>query len=248
MIVIAVQRLITEGKQGNPRTANFSGVPSLFGACVYSFMCHHSLPSLIAPIAQKNHIKILLSFDYFIIFCFYLFLAFTGAFAFSNLHDLYTLNFVPDSTQTSIILKGIEYFLALFPVFTLSTSFPIIAITLRNNLQTLFLDKTKLSSYSFFVRRIIFPLLAIIPPIVITYFTNSVTTLVGFTGSYAGNAIQYIIPILLVYYARKTCDNLLGRGIVNNFASPFKNRLWLLFVFIWSITCIIFVTFNFSLN
>ena len=38
-------------------------------------------------------------------------------------------------------LAGIHYFLSLFPVFTLSTNFPIIAITLRNNLKGLFLTE-----------------------------------------------------------------------------------------------------------
>ena len=30
----------------SPPVANFGGIPNMFGVCVYSFMCHHSLPSL----------------------------------------------------------------------------------------------------------------------------------------------------------------------------------------------------------
>ncbi len=41
-------------------------------------------------------------------------------------------------------LAAIHYFLSLFPVFTLSTNFPIIAITLRNNLKSLFLTEGKI--------------------------------------------------------------------------------------------------------
>jgi len=44
MIGIAVQMLLTDGVQGHPPVAALSGLPALFGACVYSFMCHHSLP------------------------------------------------------------------------------------------------------------------------------------------------------------------------------------------------------------
>ena len=29
-----------------PPMARIGGLPNLFGVCVYSFMCHHSLPSL----------------------------------------------------------------------------------------------------------------------------------------------------------------------------------------------------------
>lgn len=248
MITIAINRLWVNGRQGQPPIADYTGLPALFGACVYSFMCHHSLPSLVAPIAQKNALKSLISMDYILICGFYLCLAITGVFAFANLEDLYTLNFVPTQSQSSIPLKCVEYFLSLFPVFTLSTSFPIIAITLRNNLQTLFLDTAHFESYNFLLRRCIFPLLAIVPPVLVTYFTDSVISLVSFTGSYAGAGIQYIIPIALVWQARKTCTSLLGQGILNEFRSPFGSNGWLLFVFIWSVTCVILVTVNIIVN
>ena len=80
--------------------------------------------------------------DYIVILLFYFLLAFTGIFAFEEINDLYTLNFQPDPEEPWY-MKVIHYFLSLFPVFTLSTNFPIIAITLRNNLQTLFLTEGK---------------------------------------------------------------------------------------------------------
>lgn len=244
MIGIAVYRLIVGGSKGHPPVANFIGVPALFGACVYSFMCHHSLPSLVAPISNKHGLKQLLSLDYILISTFYLCLALTGAFAFANLEDLYTLNFVPSGIeQTSIFFKIIEYFLSFFPVFTLSASFPIISITLRNNLQTMFLDTSQLDAYNFLVRRICFPLLAIVPPIMVTYYTDSLTKLVEFTG-YAGTGIQYLIPVCLVYSARRTCTDLLGQGISNDYRSPFDSKYWLLFVILWAVTCVVLVTVN----
>jgi len=205
MIVLALIRLITindPAQLGHPKPFHLAGLPSLFGAGVYSFMCHHSLPSLIAPIANKQKIKFLMSMDYMLIAVFYVFLAITGAFAFAHIEDLYTLNFIPQASDSSIgkFMEVIDYFLALFPVFTLSASFPVIAITLRNNLQTLFLDMYRIDSYNFFLRRLLFPLLAVIPPLLITYFTESVKSLVGFTGSYAGTGIQYLIPIFLVFF------------------------------------------------
>uniref|UniRef100_A0A1I8NQ41 Amino acid transporter transmembrane domain-containing protein n=1 Tax=Stomoxys calcitrans TaxID=35570 RepID=A0A1I8NQ41_STOCA len=252
MISIALKLLITDGAKGHPVSMNIYGIPALFGACVYSFMCHHSLPSLLAPIRDKQSVGRILCADYLVICLFYLLLAMTGIFAFERLEDLYTLNFIPDQTAdhsfAAELLVGIDYFLALFPVFTLSASFPIIAITLRNNLQTLCLDMTRFESYNFFVRRILFPLLAVVPPFSITYFTESLTSLVAFTGSYAGAAIQYIIPIALVYYARNTCRELLGSGVVNDFQSPFRGSHWLVIILLWSLGCISLVTLNFFLD
>ncbi|KAM7353143.1 transmembrane protein 104 homolog isoform 2-T2 [Cochliomyia hominivorax] len=252
MISIAIKLLIMDGAKGHPVSMNIYGVPALFGACVYSFMCHHSLPSLLAPIHDKQAVRRILCADYIVICLFYILLAMTGIFAFERLEDLYTLNFIPDQTDdhsfNAELLVVIDYFLALFPVFTLSASFPIIAITLRNNLQTLFLDMSRFESYNFFVRRTLFPLMAILPPFAIAYVTESLTSLVAFTGSYAGAGIQYIIPIALVYYARNTCRELLGSGVVNDYQSPFRSVYWLVFVLMWALGCITLVTLNFFLD
>lgn len=50
MIIIASVQLLSDGPKGHPHTANFSGFGSFFGVSVYAFMCHHSIPGLIAPI------------------------------------------------------------------------------------------------------------------------------------------------------------------------------------------------------
>ncbi|XP_015182465.1 PREDICTED: transmembrane protein 104 homolog [Polistes dominula] len=248
MIVYAVRKLIINGPRGNPPLADVTGIPSLFGACVYSFMCHHSLPALVAPIANKSTLNRSLALDYVLIAFFYLLLALTGAFAFEHLDDLYTLDFGPRgsgdcSKSSNIFMLIIEYFLALFPVFTLSTSFPIIAITLRNNLQSLFLyDDT---SYNFCLRKLIFPILAILPPYLIAMSTKDLSKLVGITGSYAGTCIQYLIPTFLVYYARKKTNKIIGLGVINKFASPFASNFWLIFVTVWAIACMILVSVNF---
>ena len=247
MIVYAVKNLIVHGAQGNPPTANIMGIPSLFGACIYSFMCHHSLPALVAPIANKSTLNRFMALDYFLIAFFYLLLALTGAFAFEHLDDLYTLDFSPRgsgdcSKSNNIFIVLIEYFLTLFPVFTLSTSFPIIAITLRNNLQSLFLHED--TSYSC-LYKLVFPILAILPPYMIAMSTKDLSILVGITGSYAGAGIQYLIPTVLVYYARQKTNKVIGLGVVNKFASPFSNNCWLVFVIAWAITCMVLVSVNF---
>jgi len=245
MITIALVKIVMIGSKGKPLIVNYNGLPALFGASIYSFMCHHSLPGLIAPIKNKNNIKALLGLDYLLICLFYILLAMTGVFAFSNLEDLYTLNFIPNSKENNGFLKIIEYFLALFPVFTLSASFPVIAITLRNNLQTLFCNRTRMYSYSGFTKRVIFPLLSISPPIIVTYFTKNITNLIGFTGSYAGTSIQYFIPAILVYFARKECKHLIGDSVENVHRSPFQSNIWIYFVLLWGSGCLFMVTIKF---
>ncbi|XP_052828132.1 transmembrane protein 104 isoform X1 [Octopus bimaculoides] len=245
MVVLTAIRLGHGEGKGHPPIFNFSGIPNLFGVCVYSFMCHHSLPSLVTPIKNKNQIFNLLAADYFLILLFYALLSFTAIFAFDNINDVYTLNFFPNSNSDSQQLitdsKFLQYFLLLFPVFTLSTNFPIIAVTLRNNLKTLFFNPEK--PYHWFIDRIFFPLLAIIPPLIIAIITDEVEFLVGITGSYAGSGIQYIVPALLVYFARKE-EFLTINPLPKNKMSMFKSKYWVWFVMVWSAFCLIFVTAN----
>uniref|UniRef100_A0A131XGX2 Putative amino acid transporter n=1 Tax=Hyalomma excavatum TaxID=257692 RepID=A0A131XGX2_9ACAR len=273
MILLCALALGQGKGQGHPAMAVPTGLPNLFGVCVYSFMCHHSLPSLVTPWRQKQHLFSLLAADYTLILGFYTLLSFTGIFTFPELHDMYTLDFQPNSdTGNSIIphIPVLQYFLSLFPVFTLSTNFPIIAITLRNNLRSLFLREESTSSHpvsrsrsltssgsstqtttpppqscnQVLVERFFFPLLALLPPIAVALATESVEFLVGFTGSYAGAFIQYIIPVALVHRARKQVLEALGLGVKNQHASPFRHGAWLVFVLVWAVACVTLVTVN----
>jgi amino acid permease len=76
------QYFTSKGKgQGHPAVANFSGIPNLFGVCIYSFMCHHSLPSMVTPIRNKKGLYALIGSDFVLILGFYALLSFTGIFA-----------------------------------------------------------------------------------------------------------------------------------------------------------------------
>ena len=246
MIVFAVIKLSKGEGEGHPPVGQVSGIPTLFGVCVYSFMCHHSLPSLVTPIRNKSSLLPLFATDYTLILAFYSVLSFTAIFSVSEVKDLYTLNFQPSTCDTGehslTSIAFFQYYLALFPVLILSTNFPIIGITLRNNLKTLILTEGK--EYSFFVNRIVFPLLALIPPVAIAIGTNRVDILVGITGSYAGAVIQYVVPACLVYYARKDILSCMGPESINKHHSPFRHVAWVIFVLVWAFVCVVFVTIN----
>ncbi|XP_042198396.1 transmembrane protein 104 [Callorhinchus milii] len=244
MIILALIRIGRDRGEGHPPIANLSGIPNLFGVCVYSFMCQHSLPSLVTPINKKKHINKLVLVDYVLILGFYSLLSFTAIFCFSNLKDMYTLNFT--SNCDVIDVPFIRYFLGLFPVFTISTNFPIIAVTLRNNWKTVFHRDGGM--YPWVIDRIIFPLITIIPPIVVAYCTHDLETLVGVTGAYAGTGIQYIIPACLAYFSRRDIGFVFGNDVQNKHRSPFKHTFWIIFVLAWSLSCFMFVTTNIVLT
>lgn len=146
-----------------------------------------------------------------------------SVFAFQQVKDVYTLNFLEDGGVAN-------YLLTLFPVFTLSTNFPIISITLKNNLRTLF-------NYESDFTNIVYTLLAILPPFLVSVFVSDVQFLVNFTGSFAGAGIQYVIPAFLVYKARQ-CVNSTS---LNPYASPFKGDFWIFLVLLWTFLSICLV-------
>ncbi|XP_693756.3 transmembrane protein 104 isoform X1 [Danio rerio] len=246
MIILALIRIGKGHGEGKPSVAQISGVPNLFGVCVYSFMCQHSLPSLVTPISNKQRMSILVMADYILILCFYALLSLTAIFCFDSslLRDMYTLNFTDNCDVLGVPV--LRYFLGLFPVFTISTNFPIIAVTLRNNWKTLFHRDG--GTYPWVVDRVVFPLITLVPPIIVAFCTHDLESLVGITGAYAGTGIQYIIPAFLVYFSRRHLEPVLGRDAVNKHRSPFRHTFWVCFVVLWATFCLMFVTANIVLN
>nr|XP_035944500.1 transmembrane protein 104 isoform X4 [Halichoerus grypus]XP_035944501.1 transmembrane protein 104 isoform X4 [Halichoerus grypus] len=245
MIVLALVRIGHGHRQGHPPLADLSGVRNLFGVCVYSFMCQHSLPSLVTPVSSKRHLTCLVFLDYVLILAFYGLLCFTAIFCFrgDSLMDMYTLNFARCDV---VSVAAVRFFLGLFPVFTISTNFPIIAVTLRNNWKTLFHREG--GTYPWVVDRVVFPTITLLPPVLVAFCTHDLESLVGITGAYAGTGIQYVIPAFLVYHCRKDTQLTLGHGTVNKHRSPFRHTFWVGFVLSWAFSCFFFVTANIVLS
>lgn len=245
MIVLALVRIGNGHREGRPPLADFSGIRNLFGVCVYSFMCQHSLPSLVTPVSSKRHLTRLVFLDYVLILAFYGLLCFTAIFCFrgDSLMDMYTLNFARCDV---VSLAAVRFFLGLFPVFTISTNFPIIAVTLRNNWKTLFHRDG--GTYPWVVDRVVFPTITLLPPVLVAFCTHDLESLVGITGAYAGTGIQYVIPAFLVYHSRKDTQLALGYGTINKHRSPFRHAFWVGFVLLWAFSCFFFVTANIVLS
>lgn len=239
MISWSIQKLVSFGPQGSPPIANFYALPTLFGTCVYAFMCQHSVPGLVQPMANKLALKKSFSFDYILITLFYLLLAMTAIFTFNRVEDLYTLNFWSDTCnkQISKSVLFLDYYLALFPVFTLSTSFPIIAITLRNNMKNMFIKDNV--NYNFFVDKMLFPTISVTVPAVLALAVSDLQKLVGVIGSFAGAGVQYFIPCVLVVAARSKANQFSSK---NPFMSPFSAKFWIIAVYFWMFICLALIS------
>lgn len=173
-------------------------------------MCHHSLPSMLTPIDKKKNLTFWLMIVYILVLFVYYLITMTGIFAFDEIEDVYTLNFVMNqcglTNATNNIAKEeaniafFNFFLPLYPVFTIFSSYTVIALTLINNLKIVLAfwvdaDQTAL--------KYTYPLIAIVPPLAVSIFTENVALIVSLVGAYTGSLIQYVFPTLLVYYSRR---------------------------------------------
>lgn len=86
MIVIPLIGIVVE-HQGRATTEVWAyeapqQLPTFFGVCIYSFMCHHSLPGLITPIRNKRHIPRVIAAVFALVLLLYLALCITATFRF----------------------------------------------------------------------------------------------------------------------------------------------------------------------
>jgi len=236
MMVLAFIKISSGEKVAEPKKADFSNMPNFISTAIYAFMCQYSIPSVITPISNKKNIRVAVFIAFSLVLSFCVCLSMTAVYAFKadDVQDLYTLTF----TKPEVM----KYILELFPVLTLGANFPVIAIVLRDNIKTLFLGSNE-DNYGIFVRRILFPIIAVTPSIVISYCTYDVGLLVGYTGAYAGAIIQYVIPVFLVYSARRKAQEVFGE-YENKYASPLRDKFWLVLVLVWYVVSLGFVTYS----
>ncbi|KFD48234.1 hypothetical protein M514_10877 [Trichuris suis] len=140
MIVWATCRVILYWQLSGLVPARMDQFTNLFGTSIYSFMCHHSLPGIVTPMKTKRNIYHLTAVVYCLVLLFYLAVSLTGVMAFRHVEDVYVLNFFQlrvEDPRWNVLGAVVRYFLVLYPVFTISSNYPIIGITLRRNIDIL---------------------------------------------------------------------------------------------------------------
>uniref|UniRef100_A0A914H0D6 Amino acid transporter transmembrane domain-containing protein n=1 Tax=Globodera rostochiensis TaxID=31243 RepID=A0A914H0D6_GLORO len=234
MIVLATTQLIHNGPKGSPEPANLHGFGSLFGVAVYAFMCHHSIPGLITPIRNKEHLSAKLTSVYALVYLFYCAISMTGSFTFENVQDIYTINFLHDDQTAITLCNNIRVLGTLLDRCkrvggvdranasavgeereALLGDFPNAPHQMDNNsshlphfspLATLSLPHSLLYKFKHFG----IPFLVVTLPALISFITDNVLLLASITGSFPGVGVQFVLPAFLILGARRTLSARLG--------------------------------------
>ena len=234
-----------------PPLARVPGFPVLFGVSIYAFMTQHCLPGMITPMTTKRGITWMILGNFTFILAFYLLLSYTAVFRFTTneLFDIYTINFFKlfelSDPIGDRVLSVLGYYIILYPIFTLTTNFPISSITLRENLKALARlivrpwmgDKP----FPFLLEFLLFPTIAIVPPLAIAFGTTSIEVLMSITGGFPGIWLQYMIPASLAFAGKYIITRKLKMEYKNKHESPFSHIFFLIFVIIWTITSMILI-------
>lgn len=249
MVIVATAEIFTGHNTFAPlQHIDTSYIQSIFGTMVYGFMCHHSIPGMVTPIDDKKNIHWLILRVYLVVFLVYLLLISTAIFRFkvSDMEDVYTLNFLKAGT----VPKGVGIFLNFYPIVA-ATNFPIISVTLRENLKKLIIPHAcpglvTDSSVGKVIGGLLFPLITVIPPLVLSFFTENVGSITKVTGGIAGVFIQWVFPAWIILNARRIVDteSLMGGydydsvSAKNPHRSPFFSSCWIYAILVWSAGCL----------
>lgn len=197
MIVAACCMIESDGVKNVPMI-NTQGIPALYSNGVNAFMVHHSLPGFLAPLEPQADAKKVIYTSYLVAYSIYLILALTALSAFGGqVPALYNLAFQHQDSVPFIMTQ----FLHAYPLTTFSV-YPIVAITMRNNLlNALQLDPPNPENLK--TKDYIATLSVVILPGMVAYLTTDVQSIVRIFSGYFGLSLMLFVPSALVHWARK---------------------------------------------
>ncbi|XP_003382868.1 PREDICTED: transmembrane protein 104-like isoform X1 [Amphimedon queenslandica] len=254
MTILVILRFI-EGHRYMPQVANVKSLPFLYGIALYSAKIQDFIPGIIMPMSSKEHIYRILLGDFVTCWLFYLFLSYASVFAFpgDEIEPLYTLNFFQPATSGSIDWRLVlGTMLALLPVISLVSIYPVLTVTLRENLKSLskIILECRLKrkvKFPVIVDRFLFPPLVFIPPLIVAYITQDIELLASITGSFPGITIQCVMPAAFVIAARYKIKKALGT-YDNPYKAPLSNMVFVVVVLGWSVISVVMMSINLILN
>eukprot|EP01104_Vermistella_antarctica_P013986 TRINITY_DN432_c0_g1_i3.p1 TRINITY_DN432_c0_g1~~TRINITY_DN432_c0_g1_i3.p1 ORF type:complete len:481 (+),score=73.03 TRINITY_DN432_c0_g1_i3:143-1585(+) len=237
MVILGIT-YIAENGFAPVKLVDFTSFPTLFGATIYSFMCHHSIPGFVTPIDTKKKIPFLFLLDFVTIFSSYIFLTYSANFAYGGkcIESTYTTNWRVNGFSSPFLGNV----LALFPLVTVISNFPLIGITLRNNLMKLCPIGEEMQQ----LRQIVFALVSVLPPLAIAFADIDLTLIVTITGSYPGLCVMFLVPMLLVFFGRRKVTKHHGDIRSNPFASPFHQIGWIILISVWVVSAAVIVGYS----
>ncbi|MBN3276686.1 TM104 protein, partial [Polyodon spathula] len=240
MFVTSVVILARGQGRGTPILADLNAFPSVFGACSVAAVSHTVLPTVVPLIRNKTYLCQGVLAVFAAVTVLYLTLCLFVVFVFQE-KDIQAVILVNFASCSIIPVIFVIYILGLYTTIKVSANFPLNGVTLSDNLRSMFAGFQ--CSHAWPVDRLLFPLAVIVPPLAISYSTHNIEMIVGITGSYTVNFIQYVTPSALVYLSRKEARARFGEDVKIKHASPFQHGFWIILALLYAAVGLVVSTF-----
>ncbi|EKE37547.1 amino acid transporter, putative [Entamoeba nuttalli P19] len=209
MIITCIIQVAVDGPLTNERNVfdfYWNGFGTVFTHTAFAFVVQHTIPSIISPVkGEKRKVNLPIISALSIASVFYALIAVICSYTFNGkVLTPVTLNWSTYTGRNGGWGEGkelwfayiIKYLILFFPVFNLTSSFPILSNTLAMNIENLFphryvLNHPKKCKY-------ISRALAIFPPFILTCFIDSLEIIFDFAGIIAF-FLAFTLPCLFIF-------------------------------------------------
>jgi hypothetical protein len=194
-----------------PKSFDFQGIHHLLPIATFANIFHHSIPALSEPVIDKTKLSRIFAVTLLCCFVAYSVIGSVVSLYFgSNTLSSSNLNWVEYGSNASgfkyVVMRCISGYVVLFPALDVSSAFPLNAVTLGNNLLSIFYGQRVHAVENSRIHRVMFRLLAAIPPIILASIVSDLGRITDYTGI-TGFGIAFIFPSLLSYYSRISLSN-----------------------------------------
>jgi amino acid permease len=192
--------------------SNFAGIYVLLPIAAYANIFHHSIPALAQLVSDKSMLNGVFFSALIIAMASYSALGAIVSSYFgdhtlmsSNLNWAHFHGAEGDNVVAQDIANMLGGFIVLFPAFDVASAFPLNAITLANNLMSVYDGQAVHEHENSRLHRTVFRVLVVIPAIMCALSFSNLGIITHFAGL-AGFAIAFIYPAILAYYSKRVME------------------------------------------
>jgi len=180
-----------------------TGVLITLPISLFAMIFHHSIPTLSEPAIHKSQVSEYFTTTLVIVTIGYLFISLPAAIYFgADVKDCVSLNWVSyNPSYYAPLAAFIRNMIIFFPAFSLLSSYPLMCITLSNNIL----------SFGVPFPETVVRLIAAVPPLLFAAIGTDLTT-VAAIGGVLGFLIALIFPVLLQRASLKAMEAQFGAG------------------------------------
>eukprot|EP00163_Fabomonas_tropica_P032758 TRINITY_DN8353_c0_g2_i1.p1 TRINITY_DN8353_c0_g2~~TRINITY_DN8353_c0_g2_i1.p1 ORF type:complete len:307 (-),score=51.61 TRINITY_DN8353_c0_g2_i1:10-903(-) len=207
------------------KLAVWGGFQYVFTGGAVALNMHYNIPDVVQPVRHKARLRRVLFFVILVVTAFYLAVGALSAIFFGrHTEPLVTLNWqnftgrgggwakIPAGQHRPWYATVIQFIVMMFPVLDVISVFPLVGITLGNNLLATCpsaWSERLTEAWGSSVVKILFRGLATVPPIIVGGTVNQLDRIFSITGLF-GFWLQIFIPCILQLWSRWWCTSVWG--------------------------------------